>query len=111
MGRFVGPMRRNPFISILAMRLLFFPYDAVNYGAGFLKIPVIPYTIATLIGTLLGIATFVALGASISIEEFTQNGISVNAINPTFLIISVVIFAASFVVASLVKRFSRTLTQ
>lgn len=104
MGRFVGPMRRNPFMSILTMRLLFLPYDAVNYGAGFLKIPLVPYVLATFVGTLLGIATFVALGASISIEEFTKNGITVNAINPTFLIISALIFAASFIVATFVKR-------
>ena len=104
MGRFVGPMRRNPFMSILTMRLLFLPYDAVNYGAGFLKIPLVPYLIATFVGTLLGIATFVALGASISIEEFTRNGITVNAINSTFLIISALIFVGSLVVAALLKR-------
>ena len=105
-GRFVGPMRRNPFMSILAMRLLFLPYDAVNYGAGFLKIPLAPYMAATFIGTLLGIATFVALGASISVEEFTKNGITVQAINPTFLIVSGLIFVASFIVATFIKRFS-----
>ncbi len=105
-GRFVGPMRRNPFMSILAMRLLFLPYDAVNYGAGFLKIPLVPYMLATFIGILLGIATFVALGASISVEEFTKNGITTDAINPTFLIISGLIFAASCIVATVIKRMS-----
>ncbi len=104
MSRFVGPMRRNPFMSILTMRLLFLPYDAVNYGAGFLKISVLPYLLATFIGTLLGIATFVALGASISIEEFTRNGITLDVINPTFLVISAFIFVVSFVVATLIRR-------
>lgn len=105
-GRFIGPMRRNPFMSILAMRLLFLPYDAVNYGAGFLKIPLVPYMVATFIGTLLGIATFVAVGASISIEEFTENGITTDAVNPTFLIISGLIFLTSFIIASVIKRTS-----
>lgn len=104
MGRFVGPLRNNPFMSTLAMRLLFLPYDAVNYGAGFLKIPFMPFMLATAIGTLLGIATFVALGASISIKEFTENGISMQIINPTFLIISALIFVSSLSVAMLVRK-------
>ena len=86
------------------MRLIFLPYDAVNYGAGFLKIPYLPYLTATIVGTLLGIATFVAIGASISVEEFKTNGITTNAINGSFLVLSALIFIISLAVAKYLPK-------
>jgi uncharacterized membrane protein YdjX (TVP38/TMEM64 family) len=86
------------------MRLLFLPYDGVNYGAGLLRVPLIPYIAATVIGTLLGIATFVSLGASLSIEEFTQHGFSTDVINGTFLLTSAAIFITSLAIAKLLKN-------
>ena len=103
-GRFAQSCREKPFITVLTMRLLFLPYDAVNYGAGFLKIPFIPYIIATIVGCILGIATFVAIGASLSIEEFKANGITSGAINGSFLALSAVIFVVSLGVAKLLQR-------
>ena len=104
LSRFTASCRTNPFITVLTMRLLFLPYDAVNYGAGLLKIPFTPYICATIIGSLLGITTFVAIGASISIDEFRTNGITANAINITFLILSAVIFVASLLIARVLKK-------
>lgn len=104
LSRFADACRTNPFITVLTMRLIFLPYDGVNYGSGFLKIPYLPYILATIIGTLLGIATFVAIGASISIDEFRVNGVTAGAINSTFLILSAVIFVASLLIARLLKR-------
>ena len=86
------------------MRLIFLPYDGVNYGAGFLKIPYLPYITATIIGTLLGIVTFVSIGASISIEEFKVNGIGTQAIDGTFLLISAAVFIMSLGIAQIVKQ-------
>ena len=86
------------------MRLTFFPFDVVNYGAGLLRVPFFPYITATIIGTLLGIATFVAIGASLSVEEFAKNGITPGSIDTTFIILSLVIFLASLVIAKVVKR-------
>jgi pyruvate/2-oxoglutarate dehydrogenase complex dihydrolipoamide dehydrogenase (E3) component/uncharacterized membrane protein YdjX (TVP38/TMEM64 family) len=103
-GRFAAACRAKPFISILTMRLLFLPYDAVNYGSGFLKIPFWPYINATIIGSTLGIATFVAVGASISIEEFKSEGFTTDALNGSFLLLSALIFITSLAVAKLLQK-------
>lgn len=104
LSRFATACRTNPFITVLTMRLIFLPYDAVNYGAGLLKIPFTPYISATIIGSILGITTFVAIGASISVEEFRTNGITTGAINSTFLILSAVIFVVSLLIARVLKK-------
>jgi pyruvate/2-oxoglutarate dehydrogenase complex dihydrolipoamide dehydrogenase (E3) component/uncharacterized membrane protein YdjX (TVP38/TMEM64 family) len=97
-------LHKNPFMAVLMMRLTFFPFDLVAYGAGILKVKFMPFLLATILGTLLGIATFVTIGASISVEEFARNGISTDAIDIKFIIISVIIFIASHVAAKLFKR-------
>lgn len=103
-SRFASACRTKPFMTILTIRLLYLPFDAVNYGAGFLRIPYIPYIVATFVGTLLGITTFVAIGAAVSIEEFRTNGISADTINGTFLLFSAGIFATSLIIARLLKK-------
>ena len=97
-------LNNHPFMAILTMRLTFFPFDLVAYGAGLLKIPFTPFLLATILGTLLGITTFAAIGASISIEEFAKNGVTIDAINLNYIFISLVIFILSHIVAEVVKR-------
>lgn len=104
-GRFAESCRTRPFITILTMRLLFLPYDAVNYGAGFLKIPYLSYLMATIVGTILGIITFVSIGAALSITEVTKNGITAATIDSTFLFISAGIFITSLVLSKILKRY------
>ena len=103
-GRWVELCQKNPFLSILTMRLTFFPFDVVNYGAGLLKLPYLQYISATILGTILGIVTFVAIGASLSVEEFAKNGISVDAIDSTFIILSAAIFLTSLGVSKLINE-------
>ncbi len=103
-GRFAESCRTNPFTTILTMRLLFLPYDGVNYGAGLLRVPFMPYIIATIVGSILGITTFVAIGASISVDEFKTNGITTSAINGSFLILSALIFVISLAVAKYLPK-------
>jgi pyruvate/2-oxoglutarate dehydrogenase complex dihydrolipoamide dehydrogenase (E3) component/uncharacterized membrane protein YdjX (TVP38/TMEM64 family) len=103
-GRYVEACRQSPFITILTVRLLFLPFDGVNYAAGIIKIPYLPYIIATIIGTLLGIATFVSIGASLSVEQFAKNGFSTDAINSKFLLMSAGIFLLSVIVSKLLKK-------
>ncbi len=103
-GRFATLCRTKPFVTILTMRLLFLPYDGVNYGAGFLRVPFLAYIVATIIGTLLGIATFVSLGASLSITEFSTNGFTTNALDISFITLSVAIFVVSLITARVLQR-------
>jgi len=103
-GSWVSALRANPFLSVLTTRLTFLPFDLVSYAAGILKLPFTSFIFATIIGTLLGIATFVAIGASISIEDFRQNGFSTDVIDIRFILLSVAIFLASIGIAKLMKK-------
>ena len=104
LGRFATACRTHPFTSVVIMRLLFLPYDGVNYGCGLLRIPFIPYALGTFIGTFLGIVTFVAIGASVSASEFKAHGVNIHAINSSYLILSAIIFVVSLVIARLLKK-------
>ena len=52
------------------MRLLFLPYDLVNYLTGFLRINYAAFILATILGALPGTTAFVLFGASIE-GDFT----------------------------------------
>lgn len=104
LGRLAEAGQKHPFLSVLTMRLTFMPFDVVNYGAGLLKFPFMPYITATILGTILGIATFVAIGASLSVEEFIENGITADAIDSTFILLSAVIFLVSLGVSKFVQK-------
>jgi pyruvate/2-oxoglutarate dehydrogenase complex dihydrolipoamide dehydrogenase (E3) component/uncharacterized membrane protein YdjX (TVP38/TMEM64 family) len=104
LSRFADSLRQNPFIAVLTMRLTFMPFDLVNYGAGLFRVAFAPYILATIIGTVLGITTFVAIGASLSVEEFAANGITGDAIEAKFIIFSVAIFITSLAVSKLLKK-------
>jgi len=103
-GSMKNTLQKNPFVSVLTMRLTFLPFDGVNYGAGLLRVPFWPYLAATFIGTILGIITFVSLGASLSIEEIKQSGFSLDIINGRFLALSAVIFILSLVVTRFIPK-------
>ncbi|CAN5595256.1 hypothetical protein BH23ACT3_BH23ACT3_10700 [soil metagenome] len=83
-------LRANSFESVLLMRLLFVPYDLVNYTAGFLRIRWRPFLAATAIGSLPGTASFVLLGASL-----TRLDDGVDGIDRTTLAISVLLIVVS----------------
>ncbi|MEX2625905.1 MAG: VTT domain-containing protein [Ilumatobacteraceae bacterium] len=92
-------LRDNSFEAVLVMRLVFLPYDVVNYFAGYLRIRWWPFIIATNIGSLPASASFVFLGASItSLED------GIGGIDPRLLALSVVLIVASLAVSRLVKR-------
>lgn len=85
------------------------PFDVVNYGAGLLRVPFLPYLYGTFFGTLLGITTFVTIGASLSVEEFIKNGSGANAIDTRFIILSVIIFIFSIGIAKLATHHTKKL--
>ncbi len=98
-SRWAERMRTNSFESILVMRLLFLPYDLVNYSAGLLRIAWMPFLAATAIGSLPGTVSFVLLGASL---ERVDQGI--DGLDPVALVISVVLVAGSIVASRWLRR-------
>jgi uncharacterized membrane protein YdjX (TVP38/TMEM64 family) len=91
-------MRQNSFETIFLMRLIFLPYDLVNYAAGFLKIGYIPFILATILGSLPGTVSFVLFGASSGLDKGTPS------FDWRIFAISVGVFVVSLLISRLLKR-------
>lgn len=97
-SRWSARLRRSSFETVLVMRLLFLPYDLVNYASGMLRVRWGPFLAATAIGSLPGTVSFVLLGASI---ERLDEG--VGGISPNTLVASVALIVASLLGARLLR--------
>lgn len=97
--RYARRMRENSFETVMTMRFIFLPYDAVSYLAGFLKIHYWAFILATALGSIPGTIAFVGFGASI--ESF--NGV-LPKLNPVTLGFSVVIFIVSIALSRIFKK-------
>jgi uncharacterized membrane protein YdjX (TVP38/TMEM64 family) len=96
--RYLQRMRQNSFETIFIMRLIFLPYDLVNYAAGFLRINYLSFILATILGSIPGTISFVLFGASSGLESGSPK------FDWRILLISLAIFVASLLVSRLVKR-------
>lgn len=95
-------LRQNSFETVLIMRLLFLPYDLVNYAAGFLKIKWQPFILATAIGSIPGTVSIVLLGGSFgTLDELVAGDVQVN---PITLIASVVLILVSIGLSRFIKK-------
>ena len=104
--KYAQRMRLNSFETVLIMRLIFLPYDLVNYAAGFLKINWKPFLLATIIGSVPGTISFVLLGTSFgTLDELLNGEIK---LNPTALALSVVLIVGSIVISRYVKKREKT---
>jgi len=57
-------IQKNGFLTVLIMRLTFLPFDLVGYSSGMCNIKQRDFALATVIGTIPGLLTFVFLGGS-----------------------------------------------
>ncbi len=103
-NQYARRMRRNAFMTVLIMRLVFLPYDLVNYLAGFLRISYQQFITATILGSLPGTLTFVLAGASLNIDDIIAGRFGVAAINPWSLLASVVLFVSGIAVSRLLRQ-------
>ena len=103
-GNWVEALRKNGFGTVLLMRLFYVPFDLTNYGSGIVRVQWSKYTLATLIGIMPGLTTFVALGAAIDIDKFQMDGLSFDAFDPKFLALSVTIFITSLLLSKYLKK-------
>lgn len=67
--RYAERMRNHSFMTVLIMHLIFLPYELVNYLAGILRIQRLPFLLATFLGSLPGLLTFVPFGASLDMKK------------------------------------------
>ena len=63
--RLTCKIQDNGFLTVLTMRLTFLPFDLVGYSSGMCNIKQRDFALATLIGTIPGLLTFVFLGGSV----------------------------------------------
>ncbi|MCA9366247.1 FAD-dependent oxidoreductase [Candidatus Kaiserbacteria bacterium] len=108
MGHWVEWLRARPFESVLFMRLFYVPFDLANYGSGVLKVSWPSYALATFVGIIPGLTTFVALGAAVDVMELRMEGLSFNAFDPRYLALSVSLFVTSVVLSRYLKRWKAT---
>ena len=59
-------LRDNGFITVLLLRLLFFPFDLINFLCGLSSVRQRDFTLGTIVGILPGTFTFVLFGSSIT---------------------------------------------
>ncbi|MFZ1752387.1 MAG: TVP38/TMEM64 family protein [Caldilineaceae bacterium] len=72
LARHASNLRRNGFEAVLVMRLIYLPYDLVNYLCGFVRVPWPKYATATLLGVLPGALTFTLLGSVFTSQSTGQ---------------------------------------
>ncbi|HRQ42101.1 MAG TPA: TVP38/TMEM64 family protein [Chloroflexota bacterium] len=100
--QYMERMRENSFETVLIMRLIFLPYDLVNYAAGFLKINWKAFLAATAIGSVPGTVSFVLLGASFgTLDELLAGEIQ---LNPVTAVASILIIGISIALSRLIKK-------
>jgi uncharacterized membrane protein YdjX (TVP38/TMEM64 family) len=100
--KYTQRMRQNSFETVPIMRLLFLPYDLVNYAAGFLKIRWQPFILATAVGSIPGTVSIVLLGGSFgTLDELVAGDVQVN---PITLVASVVLILVSIGLSRFIKR-------
>ncbi|MCB0168499.1 MAG: TVP38/TMEM64 family protein [Anaerolineae bacterium] len=63
--RYMNRARHHTFETILILHLLFVPFDLVNYLAGFFRMHWLKFAVATVIGSIPGVLSFVLFGASL----------------------------------------------
>lgn len=103
-GRYAGRLRASAFTTVLVMRLIYLPYDLVNYLGGFLRVPYRPFILASILGSLPGTLTFVLAGASLDIDDIFAGNFSISAINPWTLVLSAALFVAGIAISRLLRR-------
>ncbi|WP_420627716.1 TVP38/TMEM64 family protein [Candidatus Leptofilum sp.] len=100
--KYTQRMRQNSFETVLIMRLLFLPYDLVNYAAGFLKIRWQPFILATVIGSIPGTVSVVLFASSFgTLDELMSGDFQ---ISPLTLIVSIGLILVSIGLSRLIKR-------
>jgi uncharacterized membrane protein YdjX (TVP38/TMEM64 family) len=109
-SHWIEGLLRAPFLTILFMRLAYFPFDVVNFVSGLLRLRYLPFVGATALGSLPGLATFTALGTSLDLATFLAEGITPTAIDIRLLVVSAGLFVLSIAIAEGARRLQRKAT-
>lgn len=62
--RWEDKIRENAIVTVLVMRLIYLPFDVVNYGCGLTSMRHVDYFVGTFVGIIPGLVSFVLLGGA-----------------------------------------------
>lgn len=111
LGLFRRLLARQAFPTVLVLRASFLPFDLVNYGCGLLHVSWPKYTLASMIGMLPPMVTFVSFGAAINFRELlTQDDFSpTELIDWQQLVVSAVLVLCSVAIVIWAQRRQRVM--
>lgn len=97
---------KSPFMSILMARLLFFPFDLVNYISWFLKIQYKWFALATLVWIIPWASVFILAWAAFYTKNLTSISEAIKNIDVTMLYLAALLFIFSFILAKILKIYN-----
>jgi uncharacterized membrane protein YdjX (TVP38/TMEM64 family) len=107
MARWRALLDEQAFSTVLILRVVYSPYELVSYGCGLLRVAWLPYALATLLGTMPSLLTFVSFGASLDFAELGHGARQpslLQLLDARQLLISGGLLAFSLLVAWVVHR-------
>lgn len=63
-NRWEERIKENAVVSVLVMRLIYLPFDAVNYGSGLTSMRHVDFFVGTFLGIIPGLVSFVLIGGA-----------------------------------------------
>ncbi|MCB0108051.1 MAG: TVP38/TMEM64 family protein [Caldilineaceae bacterium] len=105
--RYAERMRRHSFMTVLIMHLLFLPYELVNYLAGIVRVNRLSFLVATFLGSLPGLFTFIPFGASLDMKKMMAG--EGPEVSWRLLLLSLGVLVVSLVTARTLRKREATL--
>lgn len=107
-GGIIGALKtkvnKEPFLSVLMTRFLFFPFDLTNYACGFLRVKFPSYVVATALGIIPGMSVFILAGAAFHNETLTSFSDALKDIDTTMLLYAAGLFVLTVAFAKILKK-------
>ena len=93
-----------PFMTILMARLLFFPFDLVNYISWFLRIKYKWFVFATLLWIIPGASVFILAWSAFHTKQIESFSDAIKDIDTNMLLLAWLLFILTLIIAKTLKR-------
>lgn len=106
-GNLKKKVNKEPFLSVLMTRFLFFPFDLTNYVCWFLRVKFTSYVSATALWIIPGMSVFILAGAAFHNEELTSFSDAIKDIDTTMLLYAAGLFVLTVLFAKILKKIKK----
>lgn len=100
-------LRTNTFLYMLRLRLIWFPFDLLNYISWILKIPFKPYFFGTMLWVFPYNIAFLSAWVAFHWENIQSFSDVSSEVSPIYLLFALIIFIFTFVISRVMKRIHR----